>query len=411
MRRQKGFSLALDLGTTTLAGALLDAQGTVIARARRANPQSRLGADVIRRLERALQGEGAQLQKLLQGGIAALVEELLGRSGAGPGQITTAAAAGNPAIIHLLLNLPVEGLLFPPHRPHERAGEEISPQRLALGLSVPIYLFPLVSGYVGGDLVAFLYAQSSISGTSLFIDVGTNAELALHHGGKWLVTSTAAGPAFEAAEISCGMPVAGGAISDVVIEDDRLRVQTIDAAPARGVCGSGLAAAIAAAREGGLIARDGTLVDPLQVASNLARYLVETESGRALRLYRDARHDVLITQDDIRAFQLAKAAIHAGIDCLLARAGLGARQVEEVVLTGAFGFSLSRAALKKVAMLPENMIDRVRFQPGGALAGVVCFLAQDGAAKTVAALTAGLKPFPLSGTQAFEKAFLNALDF
>jgi uncharacterized 2Fe-2S/4Fe-4S cluster protein (DUF4445 family) len=157
--------------------------------------------------------------------------------------------------------------------------------------------------------------------------------------------------------------------------------------------------------------REGTLVDPLQVETNLARYLAETDGVKALSLYRDARHDVRITQEDIRAFQLAKAAIHAAVACLLERAGLQPQQVEEVVLTGAFGFSLPPAALKKIAMFPENMVDRVRFQPGGALAGAIRYLAEPGAAEKVAALAAALKPLPLSGTPAFEKAFLNALNF
>ena len=410
-------SLALDLGTTTLAGRLIDSKGVVLAEAKFANPQREMGSDVIRRLEASLKGEGARLQALLVSGIEDLIAELLTAAGSSLVDISAASAAGNPAICHLLRNLPVEPILFPPHRPRDRAGVFLDPAELGLDLPVPLYLFPLVSGYVGGDLVAFLYGQEVCPSpltphvSRFFLDIGTNGEMGLFDGRKWWTTSVAAGPAFEGGEISCGMAVQPGAVESVWLKGDSLHLSVIGGGPPRGICGSGLAAAVAAALDGGLIDRRGNIVDPGEVATNLARCIVDTPSGRALRLYRDAAVELLVTQQDIRNFQLAKGALKAGAECLLARAGLDSGRIGEVVVTGAFGFSLAPEVLKRVALLPPNMIDKVRFAAAGALAGVCRMLTDPSGPDKVQHLADVLKPYPLSGTPAFEEAFVASLDF
>ncbi len=403
--------LALDLGTTTLAGRLLDEAGATVAEGKRSNPQAIFGGDIIRRLEAARQGDSRRLQQLLIEGIGALVDDLLGQVGRTRGQIAAAAGAGNPGICHLLRGLDVDSILFPPHRPASLEGAWLASQEPGLGLPVPCYLFPLVSGYVGGDLVAFLFAADPPAATTFYLDVGTNGEMALWAQGRWWTTSVAAGPAFEGGGISCGMPAQRGAVEQVRLEGDSLRLTVIGGGPARGVCGSGLVEAIAAALDGGLVDSGGAIVDPLKVPGNLARYIVESRQGRGLRLYRDAAVDLLLTQEDIRNFQLAKGAVHAGADCLLQRAGLRPAEVERVVLTGAFGFSLAPTVLKRVAMLPATMVDKVRFTPGGALEGVCRLLRDPAGPAKVEALAESLKPYPLSATPAFEKAFLAALDF
>lgn len=404
-------NLALDLGTTTLAGRLLDRRGKVVAEVRRPNPQREVGADVIRRLEAARQGEAERLQALLVGGVEKVVEELLHLAGIERDAITAAAAAGNPAICHLLRRLPVDPILFPPHRPRETSGIFLDPAELGLELNVPLYLFPLVSGYVGGDLVAFLYGVGEASASRLYVDIGTNGEMALFAGARWLVTSVAAGPAFEGGEISCGMTVSPGAVEGVALRGDRLALKVVGGGIPRGICGSGLASAIAAALEGGLLDRQGTIVDPLAVETNLSRHVIESAAGRRLSLYRDAAGEVFLTQQDVRNFQLAKGAVRAGVDCLLLRAGLSAGRVDEVVITGAFGFSLDPQALKRVALLPPDVVDKVRFVPAGALAGVGRLLTEPDGRERAEKLADSLHPFPLSGTPAFEQAFLSALEF
>jgi uncharacterized 2Fe-2S/4Fe-4S cluster protein (DUF4445 family) len=403
--------LALDLGTTTLAGRLIDRRGQVLAEGRRLNPQIERGADIISRLECVLQGEGPRLQALLTGGLNDLIGDLLQQAGADPQAIGAAAAAGNSGICHLLRQLPVESILFPPHRPVERSGLFLDPAELGLRLPAPLYLFPLVTGYVGGDLVAFLFSQEPHPDNSFYLDAGTNGEMALLAGGRWWTTSVAAGPAFEGGGIACGMLAQKGAVAGVALEGEGLRLDVLGGGPPRGLCGSGLVEAVAAALEGGLIDARGTIVDPLEVETNLARHVVETPGGRCLRLYRDALVDLLITQQDIRAFQLAKGAVRAGSECLLERAGLTADAIGQVVMTGAFGFSLTPRVLKRVAMLPENMVDKVRFTEAGVLAGCCRLLLDPEGPERARQLADAMRPHPLSGTPSFEKAFLRALDF
>jgi len=283
--------------------------------------------------------------------------------------------------------------------------------RFGLDLPCSIYLFPLVSGYVGGDLVAFLFGQDEPAAATLYVDIGTNAELALYAAGRRLVSSVAAGPAFEGGEIACGMMRGPGAVDAVRVAGDRLQLTLVGTSAPRGICGSGLVTAVAAALDGGLMDRAGTLRAPGEVTTNLARYLTEKNGQRALRLYRDAAVELFLTQDEIRAFQLAKGAVHAGAACLLERAGVRAEELGEVVVTGAFGAALGRETLKKVAMLPESMIEKIRFETDGALRGVTRFLTTAGAETRVAQLAAALRPYPLSGTPAFEKAFIAALNF
>ena len=401
--------LALDLGTTTLAGRLLDAQGQMLAEGKVVNPQRVLGADIIRRLEAALAGEGERLQALLVEGIAALLDDLLHAAGARRQQIAAAALAANPGVTALLCGDDVHPILFPPHRPQNLALRSLDLP--ALSLPVPLSVFPFLSGYVGGDLIAFLYGLAPAADRTLCIDLGTNGEIAISSAAGWLATSVPAGPAFEGGEISCGQVAAVGAISNITRVGDRLQCEVIGGGPPTGLAGSGLFALIAVAIETGLIDQSGRIVAAVEVESNLSRYLRPDGSAHVLSLYRDATREIIVTQADIRAFQLAKGAVRAGIDALLARADVVAASVEQVIVTGAFGLALDRQRLKNVAILPAVMVEKALFVPGGALAGVQRFLLQTDGCEQLQALTEKMRSYPLSGTPAFERAFLAALNF
>ncbi|NLC71219.1 MAG: ATP-binding protein [Desulfuromonadaceae bacterium] len=403
--------LALDLGTTTLAGALLTPEGDVAAQAFLPNPQVREGKDVLTRLQAAAEGGGEKLQRLLARGINELCGRLVEMAGTTPDTIVAAAAAGNSAISALLTGREVTSLLFPPHRLSWHAGEELDSRGLGLDLSVSLYLFPLVGGFVGGDLAAFLYAAEETPSPSLYLDIGTNAEIALNTGSRWWVTSAAAGPAFEGGNIACGMAATFGAVEGVSLDGDRLRLQVKGGGPPRGLCGSGLAEAISAGLEGGLIDSTGIIRSAAEMADNLSRYSVERNGERCLLLYRDAAGEILLTQGDIRQFQLAKGAVRAGIEALLDRAGLHSEDLRHLLVSGAFGLAIAPQTLKKVAMLPERVIDRVVFVPNGVLAGVGRLLTRATGREEVARLAASLSVYPLSGSPVFERAFLRALDF
>jgi len=446
--------LALDLGTTTLVGRLLGADGTVLAETRAVNPQRSRGADILARLQHAHEQGGEELQSLLVDGLRRLIADLLQQAGCPASAISAAAAAGNPGISHLLCALPVADLLHPPHRSPLKQLSLLPPDAPDLGLSVPLQLFPAVTGFVGGDLLADLFGITYGTGLGvaqlnracgavealnrlpttaegadttiqhfndstkqddlpviLLLDLGTNAELALWDGVRWRVTSAAAGPAFEAGNIACGMSLAPGAVTDVQVHGDRLVLEVVGGGRPAGLCGSGLLALVAAARQGGLIDAGGRIVAPDEVGTNLARYLAADGEGWAICFHRDARGALCLTQDDVRQLQLAKGAVRAGVEVLLDRAGLTAATVAAVGITGAFGAALPTAALKGIALLPAAMLEKLFFVPDGVVAGLGAFLGDPQGTVHLAALQQRCQPSPLSGTPAFEKRFMKALEF
>jgi len=403
--------ITLDLGTTTLAGQLLADSGDVLVMAQVPNPQRALGADILTRLEKAHQGEGRSLQTLLVEGLQTLIDQLLAAAGCCHDEIASAAAAGNPGMSCLLRNLSVTPLLFPPHKPACRDLAQIPFREVDLGLSVPLQLFPLVSGFIGGDLIACLLALENTTPGTLLIDLGTNAEIALWDGSRWWMTSAAAGPAFEGGNISNGMCLTKGAVTDVQLEGDRLQLSVAGGGEARGLCGSGLTALVAAARQGGLIDASGRIRSAGEVETNLGRYLIEQEGSWAVRFHHSALSELVLTQSDLRNFQLAKGAVRAGVEVLLERCGIAVGKVPRVWVTGALGSALPSEVLKRVALLPEPMLDKTSFIANGVLAGLRTYLVSVDGQRRLASLMSTLQPFPLSGTPAFESSFLSALEF
>ena len=410
--REGQCALGLDIGTTTLEGALVDACGEELARTGLTNPQRVLGADVISRLEAAMNGKGEQLRALLADGLKPLVRNLLEMGGKAADSVAWTAAAGNSAMTLLVTGEDPRLLALPPHRPKNTAGCWLESASLGLPLAAPLYLFPLVGGYVGGDLVALLYALEEPPAPALVIDLGTNAEVALWLPDRLLATSAAAGPAFEGEGIGCGMRAQEGAVTGAFWEEERLRLRVLGNVAPRGICGGGLLSVVAAALEGGLLDGEGVIQPPEAVCGNRARYSVERDGRRALLLYRDASRELLLTQDDIRAFQTAKGAVRAAAECLLAEADCGFADLRQVIVSGAFGAALEPAALKAVAMLPGEVLDKLVFLPHGVLRGLCRFLCDPlRAAREVQELSSRALWRPLSGRPEFSRRFLAALDF
>jgi uncharacterized 2Fe-2S/4Fe-4S cluster protein (DUF4445 family) len=409
--------IALDLGTTSLAGRLFDDSGRVLSEQRIANPQARYGHDILARLQAAHEGEGAALQRLLVDGVRCLVESLLAAAGVNADQIRGVAAAGNPGISSLLRNAPVARLLLPPHKAPWRGLVELSVDELALGLPVALQLLPPLSGFVGGDLLSGLLAfeatlaDGEIPPPALLVDLGTNAEMALWDGTRWLVSSAAAGPAFEGGGTSCGMLAGEGAVTDVRLAGDRLRLTVTGGGRPRGLCGSGLVALVAAACDGGLIEASGRIVDAAEVETNLARYLVSRDGVQALCFYRDAAGELLLTQQDVRSLQLGKGAVCAGVRSLLQKAGLEPADVAVALITGALGSNLPLRPLKRVALLPEPVLENAFFTANAVLDGLQHYLAAEDGQSQLDDLLERVQPLPLSGTPAFEREFLAALNF
>jgi uncharacterized 2Fe-2S/4Fe-4S cluster protein (DUF4445 family) len=409
----RSLTVAFDLGTTTIAASLLDpATGERLAVTGARNPQREWGADVLARLGAAADPETLNAMKAcLAAEMERMTEALLAQAGAAPAELSAIALAGNPAMEHIALGLPVASLAYPPFRPLFSAGKSVTTRDLGWSRELPAYLFPLPGGFVGGDLLAFLFGCRSAKPGTLYLDIGTNAEIALFDGKGFLATSAAAGPAFEGGNLRCGMAALPGAIESVRIDGDRVVLGTIAGAPARGICGSGVLEAVAALLESGVIDRTGRLCSPGEITSNLANRLQEMNGVPAFILHRDAKGCVYLDQDDIRALQLAKGALRSGMEIVLAKAGLSFETLSEVVLTGSFGAVLSPAVLKNVGIFSENMVRITGFVREGALAGVERMLVEQDGRAQLESLAKQLRVIPLSGTPLFERLFLANLDF
>lgn len=414
MSSTKRFAVAFDLGTTTIAASLVDlAGGARVAALAGMNPQRAWGADVLARLEAGLAPDTlAAMQQAAGEELERMALELLHGAGAGEEELHGIALAGNTAMEQILLGLPVERLIHPPYLPISKEARRVSTRELGWYRDFPAYLFPLPGGFVGGDLVAFLFSRTlAEKGPTLYLDLGTNGEMALCDGERVLATSAAAGPAFEGGNLACGMAALPGAVSGVQIEGERVTLKTVGGVPPRGICGSGVLECVAELRDCGVLDPSGRLRPAAEIESNLANRVIEVSGVPSFLLYRDASRSVYLSQEDIRALQLAKGALRAGMEILLSHAGLSLDSLAEVVLTGSFGAVLSPEVLKKVGVFTEKMVVITGFARDGALAGVERFLAEKEGAATVQELAGRVRVIPLSGTPSFERVFLARLDF
>jgi len=362
------YGVAFDVGTTTLAGYLVDlGTGEVVAAASRANPQSAWGEDVVSRIAYAGRERGAlgRLQRAVAGALNQVVREACRRAHVRPSAVYEAVAVGNTAMLHLLLGLPVDHLGRAPFVPVTSGAQALSARSAGLRVHPRgrLYTGPMVAGFVGADTVAVVLATGMHAGEGLrlAVDIGTNGEVVLAAAGRLLACSTAAGPALEGARIRDGMAALPGAVDRVDLEAGRLRVRTIGDAPAAGLCGSGLVDAVAVLREAGLVTETGRLAEPgaWEGPADLAGRLRRTDDGPAFCLVEEGEHGapraVCLTQRDIRELQLAKGAIAAGVATLLEVAGARPQDLEAVYLAGAFGSAIRPGRAQAVGLLPREV--------------------------------------------------------
>jgi len=360
----KALGAAIDIGTTKLAAYLVDLElGQVLAKGAAGNPQVTVGEDVMSRIAYAGAGEGhaEEAHRILANGINELLGKLLSEVGAVPGQLVDAVAVGNTAMHHFILGLPLAQLGTAPYVP--AVTEALAVPAASTGLEMApgahVYLPPNIAGFVGADHTAALLASGATDGERavLLLDIGTNTEVSVaYQGGLWCC-STASGPAFEGAHIHDGMRAAQGAVERVAYLDGGFQVHTIGSVAPVGICGSGILDAVAAALAAGAVDERGHfgLSHPLVTRSAqgpAARIVPASQAGHG--------RDILLTRRDVGEVQLAKAAIRAGTEILLAAAGAQIATIDEVVVAGAFGTYLDITSAIAVGLLPGIPAQRYR---------------------------------------------------
>lgn len=368
---REGYGVAIDVGTTTLAGQLLDLRtGRILAVRTALNAQARHGLDIMSRVEFAVHGGGqGELVRLIREQVGELVAGLIEDAGVAAAGVGDVVLVGNTVMHHLFGGLDLTPLSMHPFTADSPGLLVWDAKELAWNVGfggdgrgggvasgMQVSFLPVLGGFVGSDVLAGILATRMQEAESLevLVDLGTNGEIVVGNRERLLVASTAAGPAFEGARIAQGMRAVTGAISEVTVQEGCLTCRVMGGGTARGVCGSGLVDAVAGALALGRVGRDGRLI-----------------SGQALPL----RDSVSLQQADLRELQLAKGAIAAGVQLLLRAWGAGIGDVARVWLAGAFGNSINRESARRIGLLPFPA-DRVRSVGNTALLGAKLALVQ-----------------------------------
>jgi uncharacterized 2Fe-2S/4Fe-4S cluster protein (DUF4445 family) len=408
--RQLG--LAIDLGTTKIAGYLVDlSSGQTLAAKGVMNPQISYGEDIISRINGVVQSsdEGVLIQKVAVEAIKELCADLCAEVSAKTEEIVEAVVVGNTAMHHLFLGLPVKQLALSPFIPAVSQFLDIKARDLGLHIApgAYVYLLPNIAGFVGADHVAVLLATEAFlaEGPIVTLDIGTNTEVSLVNRGKVTATSCASGPAFEGGHIKYGMRAATGAIERLRITGDSIQYQTIGEAPPVGICGSGILDALSQLYLAEIIDDGGRIMDN---HPRVRTYKGQREFVLVSKEERGGQPAITITQHDVRELQLAKAAIRTGIQVLLEAGGCSEDEIKQVIIAGAFGTYIDVASAVTIGMLPSLPLNRFRQAGNAAGMGAKLALVSLSQRAKAQAVASRVKYIELASAPNFEQTFIQA---
>lgn len=374
--------VAVDIGTTTIAVAIVELfTGKTVGTATSANPHIKYGADVVSRIQSAMSDEYAGLAAELRNAIADTVGKVIHDYT----NIKRVVCVGNTTMLHLLMGYPVDGLAAYPFKPYTLEGMSYEQG------NCKTFLFPGISAFVGGDIVAGMYAIDMIEKDekSLFVDLGTNAEACLWDGQKLYTTSSSAGPALEGGNISCGVPAVEGAICHVsVLPSGVVAVETIEKKSPVGICGSGIIDAVYELHKAGIIDNGGII--------------------RGRRNEYKLAENAVLTDEDIQQVLLCKSAICSSIIVLCKRAGLELSEIDKVYVAGGIGVSINMDSAVGLGIFPSELRDKLQPVGNTALKGAIKFLTDfdDSKLKEIVEKT---HPIELANSEQFQELFTGNL--
>ena len=406
------YAIAIDLGTTTLAFSLVDMVSKQIPHTvTRLNSQRKYGADVLSRIQASVDGKKEELRVCIQKDLREGIDELLKECRIM--DIDHIVISGNTTMIHLLMGYACSTLGIYPFVPVNTELISGTPEEI-IGYKQPraeikTTILPSVSAFIGGDIVAGLYALDFATNKeiSLFVDLGTNGEIALGNCDRILTTSVAAGPAFEGGNISCGTGSVAGAICAVEIDpNDRnshnndsesekqaltIQIETIHDAPPCGICGTGVIETVAELLKCGLIDETGLLAD---------EYF---DTGFPLT---NEQEPIIFTQQDIRQFQLAKAAVRTGIEVLTKEYGITMDEIDKVYIAGGFGYHLNINKAASIGLIPQELTTKATAAGNTSHAGAVKYLGDTNASDTIQRIKNASEDIILANDSDFQEVYL-----
>ncbi|MBN1815787.1 MAG: DUF4445 domain-containing protein [Sedimentisphaerales bacterium] len=417
------YGVVADVGTTTVVVRLLDlTNGKVLATACETNPQIQFGDDVISRIHHAQTDTGAeQLQQCIIDCLNRLIGQGCRKAAIKPENIYEVVSVGNTTMGHLLTGLSVQSLGQAPYMACSLAPQQRQAGEIGLSSIHPkgrLHMLANIAGFVGADTTAVALALNldEVRTTTLVVDIGTNGELLLTTDKGIYAASCAAGPALEGARILHGSRAMEGAIQSVVIANGDLDVDVIGGIKAHSICGSGLIDAVAVLLEVGVVDGTGRLLgtDTAVLPEAIRARCMQWEGQPAFVFAGregDPKEKVVLTQRDIRETQLAKGAIRAGIELLLARAGCKAEDLGQILLAGAFGSYIRRESALRIGLLPPISPDRIHFIGNAALSGAQTALLNRQCRRHSASLAESIIYVEIAHQAEFQDVFSGAMLF
>ena len=390
---KEDFSIAFDIGTTTLVCYLL-CGGEEITVCSMPNPQRSYGADVVSRLRSAMGSDFDTLCDRIRQRMTDMICRVCETAGISPARITTLSMVGNPAMQQIFLGIPIQNLVTIPFAPVLTEATRIPCATiLPVCPNAELLIVPDISGYVGADTVGCILSTALYQSNKplLLVDIGTNGEMVLGNKDRMIACSTAAGPALEGANIQFGMVAAEGAIDHVWVEENKIHYSVIGGGDAVGICGSGLIDAVAAALDLGLLNKRGRILRE-------DRIIPITEN-------------IHLTQEDIRQVQLAKGAIHAGIRLMMQQLDLHPEDISKVMLAGAFGSFLNPASACRIGLLPAELDGRIEAVGNAAGSGAKLLCTREDFLPLTGELVKKIEFLELASLPAFPRTFAKSMEF
>ncbi len=419
------YGVAVDIGTTTMVGFLMDlATGQQLDVYSAINPQRQHGADVITRIDFTLENQNGLevLSGLVRDEINSMLRAFCQRWNIRSDMIYHMTVVGNTIMMHLFAGLPVKNIAVSPFIPVIARSLELEPWQVGINMcpSGRITILPMVAGYVGADTIAAIMASGMVERDelALLIDIGTNGEIALGNREGIITCSTAAGPAFEGAHIRYGMGGVKGAISRVRIAGDGIRYDTIGGQPPRGICGSGIVDAIAQMLKAGIVEATGRMKNSeeakVELSDGLASRVKELDGKPAFLIAskeEGALDDIYICQKDVREVQLAKAAIASGIHILMREMGVRYEDIQKVYLAGGFGNYIDYDHAADIGLIPSQLRSKIVAIGNAAGTGAKMALLSKGYMEMAEFIRHKTSYIELSSRPDFQSAFVDFISF
>ncbi|MBR6322214.1 MAG: DUF4445 domain-containing protein, partial [Lachnospiraceae bacterium] len=386
------------------------------------NPQTKFGADVISRANHAIHNSVEELTGTIRPAVNELIAEALKKTGLSADDVYSLVIVGNTCMHHLFLGIDPSGLVFSPYVPSISEALELAAAEYGMLANecAKLFMLPCIAGFVGADTAAVMLACDfdRREELTLAIDIGTNGELVLGSRSRTAACSTAAGPALEGAKITFGMRGAAGAIDHAGIEDGKLTFSVIGGGKPRGICGSGLLDLTAALLHAGVLDETGRFADPdeLPRASEPLADRLQTYEGIRCFVIAEAEETatgsvICLTQKDIREVQLAKGAIAAGIQLLLKALGAKEKDIQKVLIAGAFGSYMSPESACAIGLIPGSLLSKIEAVGNAAGAGALSCALSESCRARASEMAARTEFVELAADPEFQDRFIDELGF